>query len=213
MSSSLTETSFIPPALQAQGLTRCFIYSGPSMMPGFRPGHLLYVRPAARDIQPGDVVVFTHSDGVGFVTHRVVSVTDAGFVTRGDNNVRADTTPVPADAIVGRVEMVDANGTLEPVRGGAWGLWTARLAWYARRASAWLRQTFGGPYRWLRRSGLVARVWHPRITQLCVNTDNGALVKYICNGRVVARWWQQHHRFECAKPYDLVIARPDENSG
>jgi len=39
--------------------------------------------------------------------------------------------------------------------------------------------------------------------------DNKPLVKYICGGRTVARWWPEQDRFECKKPYDLVIRRED----
>ena len=193
----------------AAGL-RLIYYRGPSMSPTFRPGHVLYVRPSTRDVASGDVIVYADSSQRMYIAHRVISITDRGFATRGDNNARCDLTPVAHGQLIGRVEIVEDSGRLKPVIGGWRGLVFARVNWNIRQACAWFRRTFGGPYRWLRHSGFVSRLWHPTITQLRINTDHGLLIKYICRRRVVARWWQQQNRFECDKPYDLVIPRPDE---
>jgi len=207
---TMQENRLIPERARVLGLTRCFIYDGPSMMPSFRPGHLLYVRPTARVVSRGDVIVYANPPHIGFVTHRVAAVTNAGVITRGDNNARNDEPAITPEQIIGRVEMVEDNGRLRPVTGGWWGWMYACVNWNIRQAYAWFRRTFGGPYRWLRRSGFVLRLWHPTITRHRINTGNGSLIKYVCGGRVVARWWQQQNRFECDKPYDLVIPRPDE---
>lgn len=204
------ETCPIPAGAGAAGITHRFIYRGQSMSPTFRPGYLLYVRPTARDICRGDVVVYPHPFQRSFVTHRVVAVTSTGLITRGDNNSHNDDAAIAPEQVIGRVEMVEENGRLKHVVGGQWGLLFARLGWNVRQAGVWFRRTFGGPYRLLRRSGIVRRLWHPSIIQLRITSERGALIKYVCGGRVVARWWQQQNRFECDKPYDLVIPRPDE---
>lgn len=51
---------------------------------------------------PGDVVVFRTPAG-DLAAHRVIGWRPAGLVTKGDGCVIHDA-PVPADAIVGRVE-------------------------------------------------------------------------------------------------------------
>ena len=58
MSDSLVEAEVIPLWAKRRGLTRCFFYTGSSMTPTFREGHILYVAPEARDVAVGDVVVF-----------------------------------------------------------------------------------------------------------------------------------------------------------
>ena len=213
MSNSLTETQLIPLRVRNQGLTRCFVYTGPSMEPTFHPGHLLYVRPTARDITPGDVVVFANPSGNGHIVHRVVSTTDAGLLTRGDNNRLTDFQPVAPEQLVGRVEMLEDQGCFEPVRGGKQGLRSARIGWGARRASLWLRRPLSPLYRALRNSSTVRRVlgrWlSPHLEVVRVETPSGPLFKTTYRGRVVARWWPQRSYFECRKPYDLVIPRPD----
>jgi signal peptidase I len=186
------------------------------MLGTFCPGDRVTIEPVPiAEIRLGDVVAFSApvGDKIDVMVHRVVAVTPRGLITRGDNNVSADAVPLTAENLLGKVTHYERNGVTRPVRGGRLGLmraWVLHARIHIRNLAIFLGRA---PYRLLRRSGIVPRVWHPRITQLRVNTDNGALVKYLHNGRVVARWWQQHHRFECAKPYDLVIARPDENSG
>lgn len=177
----------------------------------FRPGHLLYVRPAAHDLTPGDVVVFASAGG--YVVHRVIAAADEGWVTRGDNNRLPDPLPVAHGQVVGRVELAEYGGRLTPVPGGRAALRRARAGWAARSATRWLRRVLGFPYRMLRRSGLVRRAVGPyllpRLQVLRLETGQGPLLKVLHRGRVVARCWPAGGRFECQKPYDLVIPRPD----
>lgn len=212
MSSFPADGRVIPPKARQAGLTEAFIYTGPSMAPTFRPGCLLYVRPAARDLAPGDVVVFASPSG-SYVVHRVVAASDAGLITRGDNNRLTDPLPVAHGQVVGRVELAEYGGRLTPVPGGPAALRRARAGWEARRAIGWLRRIFGFPYRALRRSGLARRVLGPyllpRLEIVRLETPAGPVVKALHRGRVVARFWPASGRSECQKPYDLVIPRPD----
>lgn len=81
-------------------------------------------------ISPGDVVAFADHDGAPLspgtiiqfrdpvrpgetVTHRIVGLDDDGsYVTRGDANAAADSTPVPPDAIVGVARLVAPHAGL-----------------------------------------------------------------------------------------------------
>jgi hypothetical protein len=195
-------------------MPRCFIYRGRSMTPTFRAGHFLYVRPTARDITPGDVIVFLHPSQNGYVVHRVVSATDGGWITRGDNNTCDDDRLVAADQVIGRVEMVEEQGRRRRVRGGRGALVSAKIGRYLLQWIRRLRRVLGNPYRVLRRSEtmrrILARLFAPRFEYLSLQTCQGTLVKVIHHGKVVARWYPNANRFECDKPYDLVIPRPDE---
>jgi hypothetical protein len=209
----VTETRIIPPWARERGLTRCFVYNGPSMTPTFQPGHLLYVRPARADIAVGDVVVFSDPVGDGYVVHRVISASGVGWVARGDNNARADPFPVDRCQIIGRVEMAEVRGRIQPVRGGSQGLWSARIRWRAHRMGRWLRRPVVPLYRALRDSTILHRTlgrWlSPHLRVVRVETPTGPLFKTTYKGRIVARWWPQLDRYECRKPFDLVIPRPD----
>jgi len=70
-----------------------FVISG-SMQPALAPGDGFVAIPSAiaGDIQEGDVVTFRAKEiqGGGLTTHRVVEVTERGYITRGDNNPFTD---------------------------------------------------------------------------------------------------------------------------
>jgi signal peptidase I len=183
----------------------------------FRPGDYLTLESVPiGDIHPGDVVIYRGLDHEGApdkVVHRVMAAVSGGLVTRGDNNPHADTTLVTADNLLGRVTHVERDGKTRRVRGGRWGLLLARVL-HARcqmRRLGWRVVISVGrwPYRWLRNSSLVPRLWRPAVIQIRLAAEASSLVKYVCSGRTVARWWPATGRFECQKPYDLIIPRPD----
>lgn len=106
-----------------------------SMSPTIEAGDGFVAIPAAAsgEITPGTVVVFEAIElqGGGLTTHRVVEVTDDGYITRGDNNPfrdqEGDEPVVTDDHVVatalqvnGRVVRIPGLGTgVETVRGGA----------------------------------------------------------------------------------------------
>ena len=58
-----------------------------------------------KDVKVGDVIVFVCKDKSlpvynALVTHRVIEVTEAGYITKGDNNPAADSLAVAKDDIV-----------------------------------------------------------------------------------------------------------------
>ena len=210
--SSQSDSELIPEWARQRGLTRCFVYSGPSMRPTFRPGHLLYVRPDSQSLQPGDVLVFQDEQVDQYIVHRAVALTPDGWIMRGDNNRLLDAAPVPLHKIVGRVELADKEGSLQKVHGGAIGRWWVRFSWALRSPIKKLRLVLGWPYRALRGSP-AARRWLAKHVSLefqtiRLETPQGPLVKTLYRGRVVARWQEQSKRFECRKPFDLFIDPP-----
>jgi len=201
---------------QAAAEDRLRFYRGRSMLGTFRPGDYLTLEavPIAA-IRPGDVVVYRGVDREGEpdeVVHRVVAAGTGGLVARGDNNPCSDSVLVTADNLLGRVSHVERDGKVRSVRGGRWGLlraWVFRT-WRLTQRRGWRLMAFVGrwPYRGLRSSGLVRRLWRPAVVKVRVETENGPLVKFVCGQRTVARWWPQTGRFQCRKPYDLIIRRP-----
>lgn len=213
-SSPPTEENRIRPHSARQESEGVFIYHGGSMAPVFRPGQVLYVRPSARDLAAGDVVVFSNPARPGKHTvHRVVRITPAGVVTRGDANLRDDPRLVPWEALVGRVEQVDDGRRPRRVAGGRRGLWAARGRWAWRWADHSLRRLFYRPYAalraWTGSQRLLARLLAPHLKSIRLQSPDGPLVKTLFRGRVVARWQPALGRFECRKPFDLAIRPPD----
>lgn len=196
-----------------------FYYRGRSMAGTFCPGDSLIVAPALLDsLRPGDVVVVQgpnqQANNTDRLVHRVITATPGGLITRGDNNPCPDATPVTAVNLLGQVTHVQRNGKVYRVRGGRIGLLRARLlrVWRRTWRRAWrlIVQIGRWPYRRLRQSGLAARLWKPSITQISLMTKDGPVIKYVFGRWTVARWWPQNNRFECRKPFDLFLHRPDK---
>lgn len=82
-----------------------------------------YLLVPADPVRPGDVVTFESPDGDGYVTHRVVAETAAGYVTRGDANPSTDQSagapPVREGEVVGEVLTVGGSPVVVPGLGTA----------------------------------------------------------------------------------------------
>ncbi len=178
------------------------------MQPTFRTGHLLYVRPEVQDVKPGDVVVYEQAGR--YIVHRVISIGNLGYVTRGDNNPFADDDPVTPEQVIGRVEMGENSGEISSISSGWLGMWLVRFGRATRGLEPGLRLIFGWPYRFLKANRFIVRIWKPTISQVHLKNDNGNLVKYIYHKKTVAVWDVSLGRFECRKPFDLIITHPED---
>lgn len=186
---------------------RGYFYNGPSMVPTFRTGQLLYVRPNADAIKPGDIVVFKKNEK--YVVHRVVGNKNGNYITRGDNNLLVDNVLVSNNQIVGRVEITEDNkGISRLVQGGTRALMKSRLRWWFKEIIYQLCLFLGAPYRWLKSHRWITKVWRPEVTSIRLQTPNSILVKYVVGGKTVAIWQPQQARFACRRPYDLIIFPP-----
>ena len=203
-----------------------YVYHGESMKGTFHLGDHLIVVPVSMDtVQPGDVLVFRKGTNRGNasenVVHRVVALAPTGVIMRGDSNPYNDDDPIMADDIIGLVTHVNCNGKIYPVHGGVRGRVQGRLLnfrhSFPRRVSRSFWQRVAPlpflrlPYRWLRSSGLVPRLWHPPVTRIRLETEDGPLVKFVVGKRTAACWWPQNNHFWCRKPYDLIIPKPSND--
>jgi len=189
-------------------------YRGNSMRGIFCLGDYLLIMPVSfADIYPGDVIVYrgtSEQENVEDVAHRVVAITENGLITRGDNNSRHDFTPVQCDQIIGKVVEMERRRRKQVVVGGAKGLRRAKLQWAILRLDRFVRRLFRFPYHLLRNSQIIPKLWRPFITEINLKTERGLLVKYIYKQRTVAIWDVSQHKFNCRKPFDLVIPPPED---
>ena len=206
----MTESSKTPNDQQAQQAVQRYIYNGASMNPTFRAGSILYVRPQARELAVGDVIVYSDSDTKDNIVHRVVAVRGEQVITRGDHNPANDLSPVQSAQILGKVERLHDGVTDRVVRGGQMGLWQVQFRRVLRSFGRLSRQALGMPYRLLRRSRIVGRFWNPAFTKVSLQESGIHCIKYIYRQRTVAIWYPSQGQFECRKPYDLVLQPPDE---
>ena len=184
------------------------IYHGHSMKGTFRKGDVLSVEPVPlSQVRPGDVIVFLRQRwrNRDEIVHRVMRRVPGGFVTRGDAVAYEDAGVLHDSQLVGRVCHKIRNNCSKQVHGGGIGLWQGRILhcyWALRRK---VGQTTRTAYGRLSDSGIARRLWNPRITRVMIGSAESACIHYICNKRIVARYWPDKGIFECPKPWDLVI--------
>jgi signal peptidase I len=205
MNNSRSEIAPILTIAVQDGNTLRFIYRGQSMAPTFSPGQILYVNTRFCTIEPGDVVVFRFKESESQVAHRVISISECGPITRGDNNLQIDLNPILPDQVIGRVEKADFRGRVRPVACGWRGLCRARFLRKRLLIKRLVRRGLGKPYWWLKCSGIVTKLWHPEIVTINFKTPDGPLVKYIHKGRTVASCWTDSNLWWFKRPYDFII--------
>jgi signal peptidase I len=212
MNSSLIETYTLTPWAQEKGLARCFVYRGPSMTPTFFNGDFLYVRTNMQNLRLGDVVVFsTQNTADGYIVHRIIANSHQGFITRGDHNRLNDALPLTLKEIVGKVEFVENRRGIRKVSNGPLGLWLAGILWLMFGLDRLIRLVFWMPYNLIRERRIATTVWHPKISKMQVRSENGQQIKYLYKNSTVAVWDLSRQRFECRKPFDLVIPNPKDS--
>lgn len=93
-----------------------YVYSD-SMLPTIDQGDG-YLIVATDDVGVGDIVTYWSPERGTFVTHRVVDITAAGLITKGDNNPTTDQAAgypaVRPDQLVGKVVTIDGRVLLVP---------------------------------------------------------------------------------------------------
>lgn len=212
----LSRHSLMAQAIESDRPSRVF-YFGISMVGTFRDGDWLCLEPVTvADLQPGDLVVYKRPAnwdiGSERIVHRVMALVSGGVLLRGDRNPCSDMDVVFEPDLLGRVTHYERAGRVHPAVNGLRGLLWARAlhGWYGLwRAFGALVMFLGRiPYRWLKRGGIVRRMWQPPIQRIRLRTVDGPLIKYVYRGRTVARWWPQAGVMVYRRPFDLVIPHP-----
>jgi len=174
----------------------------------FKPGDRLSIEKIPfGQIRKGDLIIFrkTLNDQAEFVVHRVKRITSKGLVTRGDNCHFNDKTKVTEHGIVGRVTGYDRNAKKFSAGNGLRGRLRAIRLHFQLHLRRLARLMLRKPYRALKRSGIVSRIWEPAISGILFQTPNGPLIKYINRDRVVANHWIEQNTWQCRRPYDLIV--------
>lgn len=103
--------------------TAVYHYQGPSMNPLLWPGDGVFVDDTPyQSLCRGDVICFRDADESKFIIHRIVKVTPAGLVTRGDNNKKPDPFLVTPALAPQRVTHVRRGRRTIRIQGGETGM-------------------------------------------------------------------------------------------
>ena len=179
------------------------------MKASFRVGDRLHIKPALiNKVKKGDVIIFKGTDHNGEekeLVHRVVSINKDGLVTRGDNNRQNDDILVTQKNFKGVVTHFERNGKKKPVKHGFQGMIKAKIRYLTLSIKRLIRMIFRMPYRALKKSGLVPKIWKPDIKKIYIKTPDEEIIKYIHSSHTVAQVWPKKRKFLCKKPYDLII--------
>ena len=85
------------------GDTRYEPVSTGSMEPAIPVGGIVMIKPVDSEaLKTGDIICFTLTEPTS-VTHRIVNITDEGFVTKGDANEDPDQWTVKKENVIGKV--------------------------------------------------------------------------------------------------------------
>jgi len=86
------------------GETTIMLVQGQSMLPTILPGSLVVAK-AAPEYNVGDIVAYEQRDGSAskIIVHRIMEITDKGFVIQGDNNPKKDVGYPKEEDILGTV--------------------------------------------------------------------------------------------------------------
>ena len=196
---------------------RIRFYHGKSMRGTFIPGDSLTVSSVSlNQVRRGDIIIYckpSKQDDAEEIVHRVLALAPDGLVTCGDNNPFNDAGLVTDENLIGVVTYLERNNRVIKVHGGWWGLWLARFGRGARRIDRRLRHLFWKPYNAIRNCALIRQILHrwfsPYLKVTHLNSPEGPLVKTTFKERTVALWRPHQGYFECRKPFDLFIPRPD----
>jgi hypothetical protein len=146
------------------------------------------------------------------LVHRVVAVRPEGLITRGDGNPVSDPECLTPGRLIGRVAWGHRRGKRIRLLQGTPGFVFSFLLRFSRRAvrssSRAAKAPFRPAYRLLRRRGIIGAIWKPRLTVVRFQSPSGSFVKYLHHDRTVAVWWPASGRFQCRRPYDMILKPP-----
>jgi signal peptidase I len=186
-------------------MTQAHFYSGHSMAGTFLSADwLTFAVIPFTSIQRGDVLVF-HNEAEKLIVHRVVRQTQEGIVTQGDNSLEPDPEFLTPEHVVSQVIHRERNGKTYNVQNGRLGMLRARVLHGRLHFIKALKFFLKRPYRILKKTGIVTKLWRPEIETIHFETQDGPLVKYVHKGRTVASCWTDTNRWWFRRPYDFII--------
>lgn len=184
-------------------------YSGHSMDGTFKKHDQIQVeKTRINKIRIGDITIFKNLLETGkevYYVHRVVTFMEKNIITRGDNNPKNDKDPVTEKNLIGKATHYERKRKIHKVWNGRLGMLRARVLHGRLHFIKALKFFLKRPYRILKKTGIVTKLWRPEIETIHFETQDGPLVKYVHKGRTVASCWTDTNRWWFRRPYDFII--------
>jgi len=183
-------------------------YIGPSMNPLLVDGDGLHIIPYKDGVvKKGDVVVFVPPGSDMKVVHRVVSCSDAGIRTRGDNGRYVDPWFLTPNDILGRVSYIQRRNRRRTIHGGVLGRVAAYWFRCRHTCNAIISALLGPAYRLLCRSVLLRNGLHrllkPKV--LSFRRPEGAELQIVVGRRLIGRRRPGRDEWEIRRPFRLCV--------
>jgi len=89
------------------GDTHYFIVLSGSMEPAIRVGSVVAIKSVdTNTLKTNDIICFETSPDQPWTTHRIINITDEGFITKGDANEEPDREIVKKENVIGKVALI-----------------------------------------------------------------------------------------------------------
>ncbi len=184
------------------------VYTGSSMSPALKATDIIHVLLCkGKQIRRGDVIVFSPPGSNDMVVHRVVSFSDQGLSTRGDNNNDIDTWSLSPDRIVGRVVQAQRENRRLTIYGGIRGLLYVSAIRFLYNFDSTISSFLHPVYHRLAETGLFRR-WLPDkidIRVLSFNRSDGMEFQLLMAGHVIGRLLPGKNEWFIRRPFRLFV--------
>jgi signal peptidase I len=192
-----------------RNLKNCYFYSGQSMRPTFKDGQLIYTS-LKKKIDLGDVIVFMEKGLQRITVHRVMAISNSGFLTRGDNNSFNDPVPVAAEQVFGVAECFEKKGYIKEVPKGKIYLAKLKLKWRMQGVIRDAKRPLGFFYRAIKRSGIIrfffGKYFDRFAKKIILKYDSGPMIKTVFREKTIVVQWPAKGIYICKKPFDLFTS-------
>lgn len=188
-----------------------FAYRGSSMRGSLRPGDKVITDNSLfASLQPGDVIVYRNPNQPELQTiHRIIHTRHAFIATQGDNVAEPDNYCVTQDLFIGKATVIERNGIRIPICRGYIGILRSRCLHLHRRLRTLLEPLAQPLYELLGGAVIDLLRWKPELIKINIAIPPNTIIKYVRNGKTVAQWNQETRVWDCRKPYDLILKRPE----
>lgn len=188
--------------------TKKMAYTGSSMSPALKALDTIHVSLCeGKQIRRGDVIVFSPPGSNNMVVHRVVSISDQGLMTRGDNNNEIDPWSLSPDRIIGYVVQSQRKNRLLTIYGGTRGLLYASAVRFLRNIDSIISSFLNPAYHRLSQTGLF-RQWLPdgmHMRILSFNHSDGMEFQLLMAGHVIGRLLPGKNEWFIRRPFRLFV--------
>jgi signal peptidase len=189
---------------------KSIVYVGKSMYPLLRDLDILYYEPyTGGHLNIGDVIVFMPSgrQGRANITHRIISITHDGVVTRGDNNPGADDNILKSGEIIGLIKYAKRGNRFIKIRGGIQGRFFSSIVRIYLNLKRLAMGPLVLPYHFIAKFGIfrvfVPAGMKPRVVSF--KQPDGMESRLLMGKRVIGRLRSMDKNWTIYPPYKLFV--------